>query len=74
MAAIAEVNQRAAASEKRLVTAIAEVTRQFEVRDTATNERITRGEARQRWWNRVYLVPYLVALGEIIRRFVGRLF
>ena len=47
--AVAEIED----SEQRLVTAITEVTRQFEAGDTAANERITRSEARRCSWNRV---------------------
>lgn len=63
-----------AASEKRLLAAIAEVAGLVKTLDTRTNERISRGEARQWWWNRVLLLPYLVAVGEVVRRLVSRLF
>ena len=62
------------ATETRLVGAIAEVTRLFEARDTGTNERITRVEGRQWWWNRVLLLPYIAAAGEVLRRLLSRLF
>ena len=63
-----------AASEKRLLAAIAEVAGLVKTLDARTNERISRGEARQWWWNRVLLLPYLVAVGEVVRRLVSRLF
>ena len=61
-------------TEKRLLDAIAEVTRQNEARDAKTNERISRVEGRQWWWNRVLLLPYIAAAGEVLRRLLSRLF
>ena len=69
VAAIAEVGEQTAASEKRVRAAIAEVLGQFEAHDAETNERISRGGVRQRWRDRIVLLLYLLA-AEILGRFV----
>ena len=58
-----------AASEKRVRAAIAEVLGQFEAHGAETDERISRGEARQRWRDRIVLLLCLLAaeiLGPLV--------
>lgn len=69
VAAIAEVGEQTAASEKRVRAAIAEVLGQFEAHNAETNEGISRGGVRQRWRDRIVLLLYLLA-AEILGRFV----
>lgn len=57
------------ASEKRLPDAITKTPGRFEARGAETDERISRGEARRRWRDRIVLLLYLLAaeiLGPLV--------
>lgn len=78
MAAIHGVEERARDSEKRLMDAIENSEKRLMAAIATavkqSGERVDRSEARQRWWNRLILLPYAAALVEAVRRIVGRLF
>ena len=78
MAAIRGVEERARDSEKRLMAAIENSEKRLMAAIATavkqSGERVDRSEVRQRWWNRLILLPYAAALVEAVRRIVGRLF